>query len=159
MALSLKKIHHLIRYFIIIGLIVFFGYIKHWHDDVFLILIGPVLYLTYTVKKGILSVISLPESEILNFYGLLLPFCVLYFGLIGFQLKQLWNERGKIRFLSLFALIAFIAYLHYTSWKNLSGYLFAPAAPSAPAASAPSLNQGPATDQPLGNNQGQPVQV
>ncbi|HLD50376.1 MAG TPA: hypothetical protein VJC08_04185 [bacterium] len=156
MPISLKKIHHLIRYFVVIGFVVFTGYIKHWQEDVFLILIGPVLYLAYTVKEGVVSLISLPEWEPLNFYGFLLPVCVLYFGLLGFQLKQLWNERGKIRFLSLFALLTFVAYIHYTSWKSLSDYLLAPGAPSAPAAS---LNRGPAADRPLGNNQGQAVQA
>ena len=130
MAISLKKIHHLIRYFIIIGVVVFVGYIKHWQDDIFLMLIGPVLYLAYTVKQLVLSLVSLPESEALNYYGFLMPFCVLYFGLLGFQLKQLWNERGKIRFLSLFALITFLAYIHYTAWGNLSNYFLAPGAPS-----------------------------
>jgi hypothetical protein len=47
---------------------------------------------------------------------------------IGFQLKQLWNERGSIRFVSLGALILFLLYMHYIAWKNLSLY-FIPAGP------------------------------
>ena len=154
MPFSLKKIHHLIRYFLAIGILVFVGYLKHWQDDLLLILIGPCLYLAYTAKIAIFSFISLPESKTLNDYFFLMPICILYFGLFGFQLKQLWNESGKIRFLSLFALITFVVYIHYTAWGNLSDYFLTPAAPAAPETS---LNQGPAADLPLGNNQGQTV--
>src|SRR5205823_3724054 len=108
--------------------------------------------LAYTVKDGIISILPLPDSENLNYYGFLMPFCILYFGLLGFQLKQLWNERGKVRFLSLFALIAFVSYIHYISWKNLSNYFRVPDAPSV---SAVSLNQRSIANRPLGDNQGQ----
>ena len=155
MALSLKKVHHLIRYFIILGIIVFFGYIKRWRDDVFLVLIGPILYLIFALKEwlGSLSV-PLPKSQWANQFGFLLPFCLFYFGLLGFQLKQLWNERGKIRFLSLFALIFFILYIHYEAWGNLSGYFLSPKPPSLRGIS---LNKRPVLDQPLGDNQSQSI--
>ena len=153
MAISLKKIHHLIRYFVIIGIAVFVGYLKRWQDEVFLILIGPALYLAYTLKALIASLVALPESEGLNYFGFLMPFCVFYFGLLAFFLKQLWNERGKIRFISLFALIAFVLYMHYAAWGSLSAYFLPPEPPSPVSAS---LHPHAVPDRPLGNNQGQP---
>lgn len=154
MAISLKKIHHLIRYFIILGIVVFVGYIKHWQDEVFLVLIGPVIYLAYNLKEAVDSLISLPSSEAINHFGFLMPLCVLYFGLLGFQLKQLWNERGKVKFLSIFALISFVIYIHYAAWGNLSIYLTAPGAITPPTVS---LNQRAVVNRPLGNDQGQAV--
>ena len=153
----LIKIHHLIRYFVVLGILIFFGYLKHWQDTVFLILIGPSLYLTSTLHQTITSFISIPSSDVVIYFGFLMPICVLYFGLFGFQLKQLWNERGKVRFLSLFALIVFVFYIHYTSWKNLSAYFIAPSSPSL---SGASFNQRPITNGPLGSNQAEaPLRV
>ena len=156
MSISLKKIHHLIRYFVLIGIIVFIAYIKHWQDDIFLILIGPSIFLAYNARQTIGSLITLPDSEMVNYLAFLMPLCLLYFGLLGFQLKQLWNERGKIRFLSLFAMIVFILYVHYASWKNLAPYFITPRPPSVP---APSLYQHAVSNEPLGNNEGQTLSV
>ena len=156
MVISLKKIHHLIRYFVSLGLIIFLGYLKHWQDDLFLILIGPVLYLASVLKGLITSFISIPSSDTINYFGLLLPLCMLYFGLLGFQLKQLWNERGKVKFLSLFALLIFVIYIHHTAWKNLSAYFLPPRAPSLRTLS---FNQHPVADRPVGDNQAQTVSV
>ena len=152
MGLSLKKIHHLIRYFVLLGIIVFVGYLKHWQDDLFLILVGPALYIAYTFKEAVSSLVSIPRSEAIQYFGFLMPLCLLYFGLLGFQLKQLWNERGKVRFLSLFALISFVIYIHYAAWGNLSTYFLVPKTPALPSAS---FHQRPVVDQALGDNQGQ----
>ena len=122
-----KQFHHLIRYFLIIGLLVFFGYIKHWgvhwHFDFFLVLIGPALYTADQLKNLITTYVrSLPNQKDWNYYAFLLPTTVLYFCLVGFQLKKLWNERGKIRILSILALIFFLVYIHNLAWKNLTNY-------------------------------------
>jgi len=120
----LKRIDHLIRYFAAIGLLTFFAYIKSWNDDFFLIFLGPCLYLAHGLKSVLSSVLgSLPSSRTFNHYGLLLPISLVYSCLIGFQMKQLWNERGKARFISLFALVLFLIYIHYLAWKNLSEYM------------------------------------
>jgi hypothetical protein len=133
MRFPFKKIHHLIRYFLLIGIIVFVGYIKQWPSDLFLLLIGPSIYLAYLLKNLVAQNIwSPPNVDTINYFAFLLPVTLLYFGLTGFLLKQLWNERGKVRFVSILALILFILYVHYTAWKNLSGYYYIP--PEAPAA-------------------------
>ena len=123
MRLVLKKIHHLIRYFLVFAAVIFIGYIKELQDDIFLLLIGPPLYIAHTLKSLINSIITLPNTETVNNYFFLLPVCLLYFGFIGFQLKQLWNERGKVRFVILFSFIGFIVYVHLTAAKSLAVYL------------------------------------
>ena len=117
------QIHHLIRYFLILGIVAFVGYANHWQDDVFLFLIGPTLYLCAPLKKIIETVFGpIAYSSSINLFGFVMPVVLVYFGLIGFQLKQLWNEQGFIRLLSLLALIGFLIFIHYRSWVSLSGY-------------------------------------
>ena len=124
----LKKISHLTRYFIIVSALIFLGHINHWHDNVFLLLIGPVLYLTDGLKKFILFTgWNPPSTETVKFYLFLLPLTFLYFGLVGFQIKKLYNEKGVTRFVSLFAFLLFLAYIHYTAWKTLTDYFAPPA--------------------------------
>src|SRR5690242_10548563 len=119
----IKKIHHLIRYFLILGMIAFVGFLKHLQTQLFLFLIGPCLYISYTLKSFIANTLfSLPPSAAIQFFGFLLPVTLLYFGFIGFQLKQLWNEKGKIRIVILVVFILFIIYIHVTSFKTLSIY-------------------------------------
>lgn len=123
MTFRLKKIHHLIRYFLLLGAGVFVGYLQRWNEDLTLLFIGPPLYLAYSLKKIIASYAGpLPPSQAVNHYAFLLPITLVYFGLIGFQLKQLYNERGFIRTLSLFALAGFLIYIHYMTWEYLLGF-------------------------------------
>jgi hypothetical protein len=124
MKVILKKIHHLIRYFIVFATITFIGYIKQLNDDIFLFLIGPPLYIAHTLKSLISeNIVSLPNTDVVNDFFFLLPVCLIYFGFIGFQLKQLWNERGKIRFVILLSFIIFIVYVHMSAAKALAIYL------------------------------------
>lgn len=118
-----KRIHHLIRYFIPIGLVAFVIYWMSGAAKFSLILIGPSLYLAYWSKHGIESLVGeLPSSEHFNDLAFVFPIALVYFGLIGFQLKQLWNERGLVRTVSLFALVVFLIYIHFRSWHQLLGY-------------------------------------
>ena len=121
--MALPKIHHLIRYFFILGVLTFVGYAKSWYDDAFLALIGPSLYLAYGFKNFLSGYLPLPSSYALNYYVFLLPLTLIYFSFLGFQLKQLWNERGKIKFVSLFALIVFVVYVHFAAWKYMNSFL------------------------------------
>lgn len=118
------KIHHLIRYFLVLAVVALMGFVNHWQEDVFLFLVGPAIYLCVPIKNQIESFIGpVPFSSAVNHYGFLLPVLLIYFGLIGFQLKQLWNEQGLIKFVSLSALIAFLIFVHYKSWTNLTGFM------------------------------------
>lgn len=123
MVFKLKRINHLIRYFIPFGCLIFFGYWRGVNDYLFLFLIGPVLYLAASLRDAISGYIAaVPFNETLNNFGFLLPLSAAYFGLLGFLFKKLWNERGFIRNLSLVALVGFLVFIHYTAWQNLLGY-------------------------------------
>ena len=127
MALRLPRIHHLIRYFVLVSILIFVGYLKQWSDNIFLLFIGPPMYLAYGLKRMIAVYLwALPVGIRLNQYLFVMPLTVLYFGFVGFQLKQLWNERGFIRTLSLFFFLAFLIYIHHLTWKNLLGYFTIP---------------------------------
>jgi hypothetical protein len=120
------RIPHLIRYFILIGAVVFFGYLNHWQDFLFLIFIGPVLYLADNLHNLFSGIVEIPSTFNINFYGFLLPLSVIYYSFLGFLIKQLFNERGSIRLLSIFALFGFLIFIHYFAWKNLTGYSLQP---------------------------------
>jgi len=123
MKFTLKKIHHLIRYFLVLSVIAFIGYMQRWHDDVFLTLIGPPLYLAHKLKsllEGTLG--AIPHSDTVTFYGFLLPVTILYYGITAYFLKQLWNERGFIRTMTLVALGGFLIFIHYRTWTELTGF-------------------------------------
>ena len=124
---AIGQIHHLIRYFFLLGVLFFVAYVKRWSDDLSLILMGPPLYLTQALKTFVSSFVGFPSSQTFIYYVFLLPVTMMYFGFIGFQIKQLWNEKGPIRFISLFALVGFLIYVHYLTWTNLSHYFALPA--------------------------------
>ena len=120
------KIHHLIRYFLLLAIVFFVGYKERVGDPVFFFFMGPPIYLAFWLKRiSSFYLGTLPSTPAVNDFGFLLPLTLLYFGLTAFQLKQLWNERGWIRGLSLLALVGFLFYVHYISGKNLSGYFVA----------------------------------
>ena len=120
---SLKKIGHLTRYFVLIGIIAFLLFRIGIISRIALIVIGPVIYLAYWIKNSISSLIfEIPASEAINDFVFILPMIIVYFAFVGFQLKQLWNERGLIRFLSLIALSGFLLFIHFISWKNLTAF-------------------------------------
>ena len=120
----LHKIHHLIRYFVLLGIVVFVGYIKQLNDRIFLIFISPPIHLAHALKKFLTEYVPhIPSSPAVNTYFFLMPVTLLYFGLVGFQLKQLWNERGSVKIAILFLFVGFLIYVHYASWKNVMGYL------------------------------------
>ncbi len=123
---SLGQIHHLIRYFFLLGILAFVAYLKRWSDDITLVVMGPSLYLTYGIKSAVSSIVALPSSQNFIYYAVLMPVTIVYFSFIGFQIKQLWNEKGPIRFISLFAMFSFLIYIHYVTWKNLSAYFAVP---------------------------------
>ena len=120
----IKKILHLVRYFVFIGIGAFIGYIRDIHDA-FLVPMGPSIYLAYYLKKATSLVVGkMTFSQDMDFYIFLLPVSVLYWVIIGFQFKQLINEKGLIRIISLVGLIGFLIYIHFLSYKNLSAFLY-----------------------------------
>ncbi len=120
---KLPKIHHLIRYFVGFAVIAFGCYIKQILYEICLLFLGPALYIAQALKKIVITYVwALPSSEAVNYYVFLLPVTLFYYGLAAFQLKQLWNERGKVRVLSLAVFSGFLIYVHFTAWQHLMGY-------------------------------------
>ena len=123
MTILFRRVHHLIRYFIILGIVSFAGYAMQWQDDVFLVLNSPAIFIAYGIKNIVWGYLTAsPRTDTTELYIVLLPSTVLYFGMVGFLLKQLWNERGFIRNFSLFAFISFLVFIHWRTWTDLSGY-------------------------------------
>lgn len=144
--ISPKKIKHFSRYFGIIGFLCLVGYAYTSFSHLFLILVAPVFFITYwfRVYTGFLSSL-IPNAPFFN--NLLLLFWTeIYFGLVGFQLKNILNERGKIRFLVLVAFVGFLIYIHYAAFQELNLYW---------TEKEPSAHLGTAPDVPLGNNESQ----
>jgi hypothetical protein len=123
MSFVFKRVHHLIRYFVILGVFTFVGYVMRWHDNTFMALSGPPIYLANHLKKLILSYFStIPQTETLDIYFLLMPVTLGYYTLAGFLTKQLWNEKGFIRSFSLVAFMGFLVYIHLKTFNDLSAY-------------------------------------
>ena len=115
-----KGIKHLARYFGVLALLILFGY-RYTDSFYFMALLGPPYFLCYWLRvHGQFVTHWLPNEPFYNNFLLILPVTLIYFGLIGFQLKNLINERGKIRFLSTLALLAFLLYVHFLAFKELS---------------------------------------
>lgn len=127
MAFSFNKIHHLIRYFLLLALVFFVAYIKEWSDAIFFPIMGPPIYLAYYLKSFINPFIEFLEINPIhmNQFGYLLPVTLVYFGLVGFFFKQLWNEHGFFKVVSLIALSGFLVYVHYLSGDILLKYVTA----------------------------------
>ena len=126
MSILLRHIRHLARYFALLGAAVF---ALHWFgiaEKIVLIFIGPPIYLAYLLKSGAESYIEIQNTPANNHFFFLLPVTVVYYTLIGFLVKQIWNERGWIQRITFMALFTFLVFIHYGAWEWLSGY-FQPA--------------------------------
>lgn len=124
MSIRYRRIHHLGRYTTAAGFLIFFLYLTRLFDPVIMFLLGPPIYVAYTFRAflGGLFPGGRP-SGFVDAFVFLLPFTLLYYGAVGFLLKRLWNEHGRIRLASLIALGIFLVYIHITSGSNLLSYL------------------------------------
>src|SRR5438045_1905436 len=96
--MRIPKIHHLIRYVIVLGIITFVAYLKQWQSKWLLLMLGPAIYLSSLVKDLLSKLVTIPSTSNAHYFGFLLPITIVYFSVMGFLFKQLWNERGMIRF-------------------------------------------------------------
>jgi len=121
---SAHRIHHLARYFGVLALLTFSGY--QFLPDLsyfFLPLLGPPLYLTALLRGrlGFLEA-AIPNNYFVNTFLLFFPLTVVYFGLIGFQIKNIINERGRLGLVMLIVFLAFLGYIHFLAFRELSLY-------------------------------------
>lgn len=117
-----KRIKHLARYFGILAVLCFTGY-KFSNSLSFLALLGPPLFLVYwlRVHAGMITQ-WIPNTPLFNDFFLFFPITVIYFELVGFQIKNFLNERGFIRLLGLTALFVFLIYIHTVSFQEIALY-------------------------------------
>lgn len=125
MSFLFRHIQHLARYFAVLGLLVFGLYHSNHAPAAALALIGPPIYLAHIFKSALASgkLIEIPDTEAITMYGFLLPVTFIYYTLVGFQIKQLWNESGIARTLTLVVLLGFLGFIHFFAWHNLKAYL------------------------------------
>lgn len=129
-AVNPKHIRHLGRYFAILSVLLFFGY--HSSNSIYLLIaLGPTYFMVPWLRFHGGFILSLiPNEPEYNHYLLLLPATLGYFGLVGFLLKNLINERGLIRLVSLMVFLAFLGYIHYMSYREISLYFVESTAPA-----------------------------
>jgi len=116
------KADHLVRYFVLLGLLSFGIYWFRWNDSLAFCFLGPVIYLSFWLREILSGYTTLPDSETFNSLAILLPLTFFYYLLIGAHFKRLWNEMGLARTLTILALLGFLLYIHLTAWYHLSGY-------------------------------------
>lgn len=118
-----QRVKRLVPYFLILGVICFFGYLYSGLGYFFLTLLGPVFFLAYWLRAfGGPLVELIPNEPFLNNFLLLLPMTLAYFGVVGLLFKGIINERGGIRILILVAFAAFLVYIHVVAFHELSLY-------------------------------------
>ena len=118
-----KRVKHLARYFGFLSILCMVGYNTPAYSLYFLASLGPAIFIVYLIRTfGGMVNSFIPNEPFFNYFALLYPVTFLYFGLVGFQLKNIVNERGKIRVLTLLAFIGFVIYIHYFAFKELSLY-------------------------------------
>ena len=148
--ISHKRIKHLARYFGIIGFVCLVAYSFTQFGDYFLPLLSPPIFLSYWLRiYGHIVISFIPNEPLSNNLFLILPITIIYFGLVGFEIKNIINEKGKIRLLIAAAFIAFLVYIHYLSYKEIRLYLVKPTAAAA------STHLAPTGDVPFGNDESQ----
>lgn len=120
---SAQRIHHLARYFGILAVVVFAGYQLPGLSYLFLPFVGPPLYLVAFLRGRIYFLEAvIPNKFFVNTFLLFFPLTVIYFGLIGFQIKNIVNERGRLGLVMLVVFLAFLGYIHFLAFRELSLY-------------------------------------
>lgn len=120
---SAKRVHHLARYFGMLAFLCLFGYSFLGLAYPLLVLLGPPLFLTYLLRAHVGFLVGwIPNLPIVNQLFLFFPLTIIYFGLVGFQLKNIINERGKIRVVVLAVFVLFLIYIHSLAFKEISLY-------------------------------------
>lgn len=121
-----QKVHHLTRYFFFLGIVAFGLYWTRIHDEIAFLVTGPPIFLSFWLKRFLDDSITLPDSPGVIHFLFLMPITIAYFSLMGFLLKNIWNEKGLVRIVTLLALAGFLVYIHYQAQKYLTGYFELP---------------------------------
>lgn len=118
-----NQIKHLARYFGILGLFCFLGYFYTGFSHPLLTLLGPSFFLAYGLRTHAAFVTDLiPDTAFFNSFFLVFPVTIVYFGFAGFWLKNIINEKGRIRIFVMAVFFAFLIYIHYLAFQEISLY-------------------------------------
>ena len=109
------KIHHLIRYCLLLSVLALTSYHLNWQLNIFFAVLGPPIFISSLLKTLLTDILGDSMPAISNM-AYAVPITLAYFGISGFLLKELWNERGPIRFISLVAFAGFLIFIHVSSW-------------------------------------------
>jgi hypothetical protein len=121
--LAKPRVQHLARYFGILAILCLAGYSLTPLSYPFLFFLAPAYFLTYLLRThGGFLVGLLPNEPVFNNFFLFVPLTIIYFGLVGFQLKNLLNERGFIRIIVLIIFVGFLFCIHAFTFKEVSLY-------------------------------------
>jgi hypothetical protein len=102
--------------FVIIGITSEILFWKTNTNPLFVIILSPVLFAAHWLE-GKFS--FFPLTPVLDELIFVLPVNLLYFGLVGYWLKRVSEERGIMKFLLLLIVIVFIGYLHWQAAMGL----------------------------------------
>lgn len=121
-----RRIAHLARYFFFLSILIFVFYWLRINDSAALVFIGPCIYLGYFVESLLDSSIDINHTETLKDFAFVLPVTLVYFTALGFLLKQLLNERGFLKIVTVLTLIGFVGFIHVMAWQKLTAYVVPP---------------------------------
>lgn len=115
------------RFIALLGVAAFILYWMDINTTATLILSGPPIYLAYFAKDLIGPSIAGADSQTVKEFGFVLPATLLYYGCLGFLMRQLLNERGILKIITIIALAGFVVFIHFMTWNKLNAYLLPPA--------------------------------
>ena len=121
--ISHKRVPHLSRYFGVFAFLLLMGYAFTGLSYEFLMFLAPPFcFVSWLRVHGGFLVGIVPNELFYNNVFLLIPITFIYFGLVGFELKNILNERGKLRAVFLLAFLVFLVYLHFTTFQEINLY-------------------------------------
>jgi len=121
--ISHKRIPHLSRHFGFLAFTCLILYAFSGLSFQILTFLGPPLFFVAWLRvHGGFLVSIVPNDYFYNNAFLVVPATFIYFGLVGFELKNILNERGRYRIVLLVAFLVFLAYLHNATFQEISLY-------------------------------------
>lgn len=115
------KIHHLIRYCLLLSVLALASYHLNWQLNIFFAVLGPPVFISSLLKTFLTDILG-DSMPVVSNMVYTVPITLAYFGISGFLLKELWNERGPIRFISLVAFVCFLIFIHVSSWMYIQDF-------------------------------------
>jgi len=94
-------------------------------NTVFFALMAPVLALSQLVESHLPFTVGLTPLQSELFF--VFPFTLLYYGLVGYWLRQIDREEGILKYFILLSFIAFLVVVHWQAYAHLDALVYAKA--------------------------------